>query len=178
VSQETSNRSFDELARAMASGSISRGRALRLMGAALVGGTLASLGIGEAGADALCKPEGKKCRKDKQCCSGNCEGRVCQDGGGGNCPTGGSCETGFPFGCQNRATCFCTPTAEGTTFCTESVPICDGEATVCTTSQDCPSGWVCARTCCGMQEAVCNPPCGTILPGAASAADNQGMSGY
>jgi len=42
VSQQTTNRYFDELTRALASGSISRGKALRLMGAALVGGTLAS----------------------------------------------------------------------------------------------------------------------------------------
>ena len=52
VSQETSNRYFDELA----SGSISRGRALRLMGAALLGGALASLGIGGVAAADECKP--------------------------------------------------------------------------------------------------------------------------
>ena len=43
MSQQTSNHSFDELARGLASGSISRGRVLRLMGAAVVGGTLASV---------------------------------------------------------------------------------------------------------------------------------------
>jgi hypothetical protein len=58
---------FDELARGLAEGSVTRGKALRLMGAALLGGTLASLGIGEAAADDLCKPTVKKCRKDKQC---------------------------------------------------------------------------------------------------------------
>ena len=47
------------------------------MGAALVGGTLASLGIGEAAADDLCKPEGKKCRKNAQCCSGTCSNGAC-----------------------------------------------------------------------------------------------------
>jgi hypothetical protein len=41
VGEETTNRYFDELASGLASGSISRGKALRLMGAALVGGTLA-----------------------------------------------------------------------------------------------------------------------------------------
>jgi hypothetical protein len=56
VSQETSNRYFDELASGLASGSISRGRALRLMGAALVGGALASLGIGGVAAADECKP--------------------------------------------------------------------------------------------------------------------------
>ena len=38
MSPETAELSFDELTRGLASGSISRGKALRLMGAALVGG--------------------------------------------------------------------------------------------------------------------------------------------
>ena len=73
MSQQTTNRYFDELASGLASGSISRGKALKLMGAALLGGMLTSLGMGEAGADNLCKPEGKKCRNDAQCCSGFCD---------------------------------------------------------------------------------------------------------
>ncbi|HEX2740455.1 MAG TPA: hypothetical protein VHM69_08415 [Rubrobacter sp.] len=77
MSQQTTNRTFDELARGLASGSITRGKALKLMGAALLGGTLASLGIREAAADEACKPLNKKCRKDEQCCSGLCEGGTC-----------------------------------------------------------------------------------------------------
>ena len=78
MSPEARERAFDALATEMASGSISRGKALRLMGAALVGGTLASLGIGGvAGADNLCKPRDKKCRKPEQCCSHNCSGGTC-----------------------------------------------------------------------------------------------------
>jgi hypothetical protein len=73
VSQETTNRYFDELASGLASGSISRGKALKLMGAALVGGTLASLGIGGVASADLCKRNGKVCKKDSQCCSGNCD---------------------------------------------------------------------------------------------------------
>jgi hypothetical protein len=46
MAPEASERSFDELARGLASGSVSRGKALKLMGAALVGSTLASLGMG------------------------------------------------------------------------------------------------------------------------------------
>src|SRR5215211_5293732 len=69
---------FDELARGLADGSVTRGKALRLMGAALVGGALVSVGIGEAEADNLCKPIGKKCNKDNQCCSQNCSSGTCQ----------------------------------------------------------------------------------------------------
>ena len=81
MSQDTSKRSFDELARVLASGSVTRGKALRLMGAALLGGTLASLGIRQAAADNLCKPGRKKCNKDKQCCSGACVGGTCRPAG-------------------------------------------------------------------------------------------------
>ena len=71
---------FDDLARGLADGSLTRGKALRLMGAAVVGGTLGSLGIGEASADRPgCKRAGKHCTSDPQCCgtlvcvSGTCQ---------------------------------------------------------------------------------------------------------
>jgi hypothetical protein len=37
---------FDDLVRGLADGSLTRGKAIRLMGAAVVGSTLGSLGIG------------------------------------------------------------------------------------------------------------------------------------
>jgi hypothetical protein len=102
VSKETANRCFDELASGLASGSISRGRALRLMGAALVGGALASLGIGGvAAADEECKPLNKKCNKDAQCCSGNCEGGMCAPAAPPECQEDGDCQANQ---CQ-QATC-------------------------------------------------------------------------
>jgi len=66
--------SLDELAKGLATGTLSRGKALRLMGAALVGGALASIpGI----AMAKPKPAGSKCNRNHQCASGNCEGGTC-----------------------------------------------------------------------------------------------------
>ena len=98
MSPEARERFFDELATGLASGSISRGKALRLMGAALVGGTLVSLGIGEAAADPPgCKRNGKVCTKDKVCCSGNCEGGKCAaacTSNGGTCGGNGECCSG------------------------------------------------------------------------------------
>jgi hypothetical protein len=86
VSEETRNRYFDELASGLASGSISRGRALRLMGAALVGGVLGSLG-GVAAAAPHCRPIGKRCKSGSKCCSGIC------DPAGGTCCSGSACFT-------------------------------------------------------------------------------------
>jgi hypothetical protein len=119
--------SFDELTRGMASGSISRGKALKLMGAALVGGTLASLGIGGiAAADEECKPEGKKCRKDEQCCSGTCSKigtsrfGTCAAGctsNGGTCSTSTDCCSGLvckgPSGLRTCAESCIPPNAIG-----------------------------------------------------------------
>ena len=56
MSPEARERSFDDLARGLANGSISRGKALRLMGAALVGGVLAS--IPRVAVAATCSPSG------------------------------------------------------------------------------------------------------------------------
>ena len=80
---------FDDLARGLADGSITRGKALRLMGAAVVGGTLGSLGIGEASADPpCCKRNGKHCTRNTQCCSenGDSTSRTCAAAAG--CPAG------------------------------------------------------------------------------------------
>jgi hypothetical protein len=110
MSPEARERSFDELARGLASGSISRGKALKLMGAALVGGTLGSLGMGGIAAADDCKRRGKACKKDRQCCSGNCSGGTCACPVGttlcgGNCVST-TCSEGFAF---DPATCQCAP---------------------------------------------------------------------
>jgi hypothetical protein len=70
---------FDDLARGLADGTLTRGKALKLMGAAVVGGALGSLGIGEVSADPIgCKRNGKNCTRNGQCCSGNCSGGSCR----------------------------------------------------------------------------------------------------
>src|SRR5215218_3232964 len=79
--------SFDELAVGFSSGTLSRGKALKLMGAALLGGTLASLGIGGvAAADPRgCTRNGEPCTRDPQCCSGECARRGTCVGRVGGC---------------------------------------------------------------------------------------------
>jgi hypothetical protein len=107
MAQQKMENTFDQLAKGLSSGEVSRGKALRLMGAALVGGTLASLG-GVATADDECKPNGKKCRKDAQCCSGNCDSisRTCAcRPNGGSCASNGQCCSG---NCES-GTCILPP---------------------------------------------------------------------
>ena len=169
MSPEARESSFDELTRGLASGSISRGKALRLMGAAVVGGALASLGIGEAAADPPgCKRNGKKCKNGNQCCSLNCSGGTCAAAcvsNGGSCSTGGtpccsgnckggtcveSCIPPNAIRCDpNNPTAACSCTSQGS-GCVPEVD--SGETycrsgaitqTPCATSCDCPTGQFC-----------------------------------
>jgi hypothetical protein len=93
VSQETTNRSFDELARGLASGEFSRRKALRLMGGLLVGSALGSIpGVAWADDDRCsegqtrcgercvnlqrnerhCGSCSNRCRSTQTCCNGRC----------------------------------------------------------------------------------------------------------
>jgi hypothetical protein len=147
MTREMSERPFDELAKGLASGSISRGRALRLMGAALVGGTLTSFGIGGvAEADNECKPTAKKCNKNKQCCSGNCSGGKCAA-----CPSGQVLCNG---------SCVSTSCSEGQIFDSSScacVAQCVPNQRICTADTPCCNGDVCANNgrCCTEQGGTC-----------------------
>jgi Stigma-specific protein, Stig1 len=91
MADQVSDRSFDELARGLASGSISRGKALKLMGAALVGSALASVpgmawargcpqGQTRCGGRCVnlktnenhCGSCANHCRSTQTCCKGRC----------------------------------------------------------------------------------------------------------
>jgi len=98
VGEETTNRYFDELTRGLASGSISRRKALKLMGAALLGGTLASIpGIAWG---AKLKPGGARCKRNEQCASGQCVDGVCAAVACGACPEQCVCVTDLRTGDQ------------------------------------------------------------------------------
>jgi hypothetical protein len=172
MSPEAREHSFDELTRGLASGSLSRGKALRLMGAALVGGTLASLGIGGvAAADDECKPLEKKCRKNQQCCSGNCVDRKCAACPSGTsacgtqcCPSGETCLHGIAC-CPNAKVCgtgafaiCCKGEAQS---CVEGLCQCNDPGTLPCADQcvGCEGGTVNSETC------LCECPSGTTLIG-------------
>ena len=147
MSPQAREHSFDELARGLASGEVSRGKALRLMGAALVGGTLASLlGIGEAAAaPGGCKRDGKKCKKSSQCCSGNCV----------NAPTGtcGACKT-YSSTCTNNSEC-CSG------YCNQ-FGICDQNVVECACQDGFMYRSLCTMAACGDKTALnqfCNSFC-------------------
>jgi hypothetical protein len=101
------DRSIDKLAKGLASGAVSRRKALRMLGAALVGGALASSpGVAWSAKPAPC-PSGKKCGRN--CCPD--ASFACSQGKCG-CPSGttncaGTCvdPTTFQTDPQNCGTC-------------------------------------------------------------------------
>jgi hypothetical protein len=138
--------SFDELAVGLSNGSLSRGKALKLMGAALLGGTLASLGIGEAGAANLCRRNGKACKSNSQCCSGNCDSSsntcapACPDGrvalSNGTCADACTSSDPCPAGCG------CSLDVEQALYCGTV----DGASQdPCMHHSQCPPGEFCAQ---------------------------------
>jgi hypothetical protein len=185
VTKETTNRFFDELASGLASGTVSRRKALRLTGAALVGGALASI-PGTAWA-ARCQSPRIRCRG--QCCP---TGVTTCVGTGGNktcgpCPTGteacgGTCVNSCPSGQTHNSACQCV-CASGLAGECGSTPCCpsttcsclaraDGTGNVCvdpagadfaiTSCNECPPDFdltltICIRT--ASNEIACMRPC-------------------
>jgi hypothetical protein len=136
---------FDELARGLADGSLTRGKALRLMGAALVGGTLGSLGIGEAAGDPPgCKRAGKHCARNDQCCGS----LVCLSG---TCQTPTTTTTETPT----------TTTTETPTTTTTETPTTTTTETPTTTTTSPPTSCtpgsnICASGVCGPVGSICS----------------------
>ena len=99
------------------------------MGAAVVGDTLGSLGIGEASADPPgCKRNGETCTRNGQCCSGNCVNSTCAA-----CPSGTT-----PCGTSPSLTCCPEGQERMEGMCSEGEPICD---------PPCPEGRRCTSGC-------------------------------
>jgi|SRR5215217_4028937 len=140
MSPEARDHSFDELTRGLASSTLSRGKALRLMGAALLGGTLASLGIGEAAADPIgCKRNGKHCTRDTQCCS-----EVCTDGTCACPPDTKLCSNGQCASCCADTDCSgCATCQSGTCVCPADTAtvLANGTCARRCTAGSCPTGF-------------------------------------
>jgi hypothetical protein len=161
---------FDELARGLADGTITRGKALRLMGAALVGGTLGSLGIGEAGADPPgCKRIGKHCTRDPQCCgslvcvSGTCQTQTTTTTT--ETPTTSTTETPTTSTSTSTTTPTTTTTPAPTTT-TTTTSMCLPIGSSCTGDSLCCSGTICCAV--SNLEAQC-----LTEPGGSCTADTQ-----
>ena len=155
--------SLDELAKGLAGGTLSRGKALKMMGAALFGGAVASI---PGAAWAACKPLARKCTANSQCCSRNCtknpqgNGKIC------GCPTGktlcgGRCVTNCTAPKVLNTDCQCVCPAPKTLVggaCVCPTVVCEGGTVNANCQCECPA----PRSSLVDGECVCPPvACGT-----------------
>ena len=174
MATQTTQSSLDELAKGLATGTLSRGKALRWMGGALLGAALASV-PGVAWAND-CRRLGRECRRDSQCCSKNCvrrgDNKVCGCPEGkkrcgdrcvnlnrnenhcgecfNRCAPGEECDHGVcGGGCTANGGDCSDPSECCGGFCDESGRCCSGE---CTTDTDCCGDNICDSV------GLCVPP--------------------
>jgi hypothetical protein len=157
---------FDDLAKGLEVGAVSRRRALKLVGAALLAGIMPFLFPRPAVASAK-----KRCHKN---------GGVFLSRG--QCHCARQCGSATVFACHNTITCLCGETAEHTGFCAANGSLsqgcssstecsgspgarcivtrgCPGSGGSCTTGADCPSGMGCVNGTCQLTN--CQSPCPT-----------------
>ncbi len=189
MSEETRGNSFDELAKGLASGEVSRRKALRLMGAAFLGGTLFSIpgvawaasnpkrcgSLGLCPGDTVCLQKGKTprcgCPSGTQLCGTN----QCVDtqtdpsncGSCGNaCAAGQSCQGG-----QCVVSC-------GSGTCLATTQCCEGIGASAGIPACCPQGSTCTHGVNGRP--ICGAPgqCGevTICPSTTQCCEGTGAS--
>src|SRR5262249_6776974 len=121
---------------------------------------------------------GTCCFSDQPCCGGRCCDfpGVCQ---GGACICNTTLCLGSVVRCPvqpppGRPRCFIIQTTEGNCVCAEADVACSAP---CTSSDDCPDGFICqgpGTGCCGP---ICLRVCGTAAPAAAAAVGGQANSG-
>lgn len=178
---------FDTLARILGA-SRSRRSAFKLLSGGAIGAVLLRFGIDDVAAfNEACRSLGRRCDRDRDCCSRRCRRGTCRCPAGttqintstcqsnidGTCPTDAKINfcrnTGFTCGINvNSTNCVCYSTKEGGTFCSDGLPpttgACSGAGTGCQNSSDCPGGaCVYLGTFCGCEgqanEYGCVEPC-------------------
>ena len=157
---------FDDLPRTFSRGDCTRRSAVKLLSGALLGGALASLGLGQAAA--ACKKVGAICRGNDECCAGSvCEQNRCRCAPGRkDCNGDGRCENlqrddANCGSCGNRcpAGAFCR---NGRCLCPGGQAPCNGVC--CPSGQSCLNGTCdcptrCGDICCRDGETCCDGVC-------------------
>jgi hypothetical protein len=138
---------FDEIAKGLASGTISRRRALKLTGMALLGGGLLAMFPGVAGAQSIV-PDGVEVTAHN---NPGCKGE--------RSISHNSCAFNS---CGRRRDCFCATTAGGNKRCVSLRDERCPRRNQCNTSRQCPGNQYCIQTggCCPGRPNACVEPCG------------------
>jgi hypothetical protein len=137
---------LDELARGLATGSISRRKAIMWASYGVLGAALSSMGFAEP-AEALTRRFRRRCRRKggTPVEKGNCHCAL-------NCGVDPS-----DFICHSNLDCICYQTTDGRAICALDPSQCNN----CTTSADCPTGQKCVVKSCCPNQGICAAPCPT-----------------
>lgn len=137
---------FDRMTKNLAVGTFGRRRVLRGLAGAGLGLLLARIGVSAAAEETIeadnqfgCVRVGRRCRKNRQCCSGICKGRkgkeTCRPHNVGTCKRSQNvCGPVMQVArCNNSDDCGCFVTTGGASFCGGD----RGECMVCRDDRDC-----------------------------------------
>ncbi len=141
----------DEIARGLAT-RVPRRQALRGLGGGVLGAGLARLGIGEAAV--ACKPPGKKCDKNKDCCGKKCRGnkkRTCR------CLKHGAACAGLGGSECCSGVCILEIAGESVTCCVSHNDPCDKDSDCCRSLGKQASACQDGRCCRKLGEQCANP---------------------
>jgi hypothetical protein len=135
---------FDDLATALADGSISRRQALKSIG---VGALAFAIGpLFPEQAEALTRVQRLRCRR---------RGGLLVERGECHCTEQSLCADNAEIHCEGNPDCHCFKTVEKRGFCGRH-----GDCVPCTASAECPQGWRCVvHTCCTDEEDNPIPTC-------------------
>ena len=111
---------FDELSKALATG-VNRRRAIQAVGMGVLGGWLA-LFSGEARPAPACRPIGKPCQTDADCCGAGTSAFCYSEPHSPGTPNSRRCTSCLPVGTPTGQGCL-----EGFAFCCSRVVVCEPE---------------------------------------------------
>jgi hypothetical protein len=154
VSQQSTNRSFDDLARALAGGSLSRRRALKLFAGTAIAALIPSRALAQQQKVTICHKPGTPEEKTKEVPQSAVDGHL---GHGDNL---GPCET-------TTTTTTAAPTTTSTTSTSTTTPMCIPNGGNCAPGESCCGGLPCLDgICCRSSGGPCtddNECCGRLI---------------
>jgi hypothetical protein len=158
VSQESTNRSFDELARGLADGSISRRRALKLFAGTAIAALIPSRALAQQQKETICHKPGTPAEKTKEVPQSAVDGHLGHGDHLGPCGTTTTTTTAAPTTTSTTSTTSTstssttsttTPTTSTSTSTTSTstTPTCRPIGSDCTAGSQCCTA-NCDGTCC------------------------------
>jgi hypothetical protein len=158
VSQESTNRSFDDLARALAEGSISRRRALKLFAGTAIAALIPSRALAQQQKITICHKPGTPDEQTKEVPQSAVNGHLRHGDHLGPCKSPTTTTTAAPTTTTTSTTSTSTTSTSTTPMCIPNGSDCSAGTPCC--SGDCNSnGFCCPSGRVGVRNGTCALPC-------------------